>query len=88
MDHSASWTTSFFYNDYFKTHFNFSFQEAQLARSEAEKMASLADLESQRCLALERRMQVMEMQGDEPSSATEQQEVFSEKNRYPEKSIT
>lgn len=55
-------------------------EEAQLARSEAEKMASLADLESQRCLALERRM-MMEMQGDEPSSATEQQEVLAEKNR-------
>ncbi|XP_056619879.1 myomegalin isoform X3 [Triplophysa dalaica] len=48
-------------------------EEAQLARSEAEKMASLADLESQHCLALERRM-MMEMQGDEPSSVTEQQE--------------
>lgn len=55
-------------------------EEAQLARTEAEKMASLADLESQRCLALERRM-MMEMQGDEPSSATEQQEVLAEKNR-------
>ena len=33
-------------------------QEAQVARSEAEKMASLADSESQRCLALEKDMVV------------------------------
>ena len=33
-------------------------QEAQVARSEAEKMASLADSESQRCLALEKEMVV------------------------------
>ena len=31
-------------------------QEAELARGEAERMASLADSESQRCLALEREM--------------------------------
>ncbi|KAM3875833.1 myomegalin-like [Diretmus argenteus] len=33
-------------------------EEAQLARGEAEKMTSLADSESQRCLALEREMVV------------------------------
>lgn len=31
-------------------------QEAELARGEAERMASLADSEAQRCLALEREM--------------------------------
>ncbi|CAB1332234.1 unnamed protein product, partial [Coregonus sp. 'balchen'] len=35
-------------------------EEAQLARGEAEKMASLAEAESQRCLALEREMKMEE----------------------------
>ncbi|XP_058611173.1 myomegalin isoform X8 [Onychostoma macrolepis] len=52
-------------------------EEAQLARSEAEKMASLADSESQRCLALERRM-MMEMQGgNESLSAMAQHEEMA-----------
>ena len=39
-------------------------QEAELARGEAERMASLADAESQRCLALEReRVERMEESG-------------------------
>lgn len=57
------------------------FQEAQLARSEAEKMASLADSESQRCLALERRM-MMEMQGgNESLSVMAQHEEMAKKDR-------
>ncbi|KAL0165389.1 hypothetical protein M9458_041142, partial [Cirrhinus mrigala] len=55
--------------------------EAQLARSEAEKMASLADSESQRCLALERKMMMMEMEGgNESLSATAQQEELAKKD--------
>uniref|UniRef100_A0A8C1D1W4 Centrosomin N-terminal motif 1 domain-containing protein n=2 Tax=Cyprinus carpio TaxID=7962 RepID=A0A8C1D1W4_CYPCA len=56
-------------------------EEAQLARSEAEKMASLADSESQRCLALERRM-MMEMQGgNESLSVMAQYEEMVKKDR-------
>ncbi|XP_056125474.1 myomegalin isoform X7 [Rhinichthys klamathensis goyatoka] len=56
-------------------------EEAQLARSEAEKMASLADSETRRCLALERRM-MMEMQGgNESLSAMAQLDAMSEKDR-------
>ncbi|KAG1963703.1 myomegalin [Pimephales promelas] len=56
-------------------------EEAQLARSEAEKMASLADSETRRCLALERRM-MMEMQGgNESLSAMAQLDVIVEKDR-------
>uniref|UniRef100_A0A9J8C7A9 Centrosomin N-terminal motif 1 domain-containing protein n=1 Tax=Cyprinus carpio carpio TaxID=630221 RepID=A0A9J8C7A9_CYPCA len=56
-------------------------EEAQLARSEAEKMASLADSESQRCLALERRM-MMEMQGgNESLSVMAQHEEMAKKDR-------
>uniref|UniRef100_A0A673I7S4 Centrosomin N-terminal motif 1 domain-containing protein n=1 Tax=Sinocyclocheilus rhinocerous TaxID=307959 RepID=A0A673I7S4_9TELE len=56
-------------------------EEAQLARSEAEKMASLADSESQRCLALERRM-MMEMQGgNESLFAMGQREEMAKKDR-------
>ena len=41
-------------------------QEASLARGEAEQMASLADSEAQRCLALEREMvERMEESGGE-----------------------
>ncbi|XP_050993944.1 myomegalin isoform X8 [Labeo rohita] len=59
-------------------------EEAQLARSEAEKMASLADSESQRCLALERRM-MMEMQGgNESLSAMTQYEELAKKDRLIE----
>jgi hypothetical protein len=39
-------------------------QEAQLARGEAEKIASLAEAESQCCLALEREM-MMKMEEEE-----------------------
>uniref|UniRef100_A0A8C1UUM9 Centrosomin N-terminal motif 1 domain-containing protein n=1 Tax=Cyprinus carpio TaxID=7962 RepID=A0A8C1UUM9_CYPCA len=56
-------------------------EEAQLARSEAEKMAYLADSESQRCLALERRM-MMEMQGgNESLSVMAQHEEMAKKDR-------
>ncbi|XDV41577.1 hypothetical protein PO909_010425 [Leuciscus waleckii] len=56
-------------------------EEAQLARSEAEKMASLADSETRRCLALERRM-MMEMQGgNESLSAMAQLDEMAEKDR-------
>uniref|UniRef100_A0A672Q4M4 Centrosomin N-terminal motif 1 domain-containing protein n=1 Tax=Sinocyclocheilus grahami TaxID=75366 RepID=A0A672Q4M4_SINGR len=56
-------------------------EEAQLARSEAEKMASLVDSESQRCLGLERRI-MMEMQGgNESLSATAQHEEMAKKDR-------
>ncbi|XP_051730141.1 myomegalin isoform X6 [Ctenopharyngodon idella] len=56
-------------------------EEAQLARSEAEKMASLADSETRRCLALERRM-MMEMQGgNESLSAMAQHDEMAEKDR-------
>uniref|UniRef100_A0A8C1QHP2 Centrosomin N-terminal motif 1 domain-containing protein n=1 Tax=Cyprinus carpio TaxID=7962 RepID=A0A8C1QHP2_CYPCA len=56
-------------------------EEAQLARSEAEKMASLADSESQRCLALERRM-MMEIQGgNESLSVMAQYEEMVKKDR-------
>ncbi|KTF89015.1 hypothetical protein cypCar_00007459 [Cyprinus carpio] len=59
-------------------------EEAQLARSEAEKMASLADSESQRCLALERRM-MMEMQGgNESLSVMAQYEEMVKKDRLIE----
>ncbi|XP_016399197.1 myomegalin isoform X10 [Sinocyclocheilus rhinocerous] len=59
-------------------------EEAQLARSEAEKMASLADSESQRCLALERRM-MMEMQGgNESLFAMGQREEMAKKDRLIE----
>jgi len=52
-----------------------------LARSEAEKMASLADSETRRCLALERRM-MMEMQGgNESLSAMAQLDVIVENDR-------
>ncbi len=60
---------------------HFCFQEAQLTRIEAEKMASLADSESQRYLALERRM-MMEMQGgNESLSAMAQHEEMAKKDR-------
>ncbi|XP_071384816.1 myomegalin, partial [Centroberyx affinis] len=65
-------------------------EEAQLARGEAEKMASLADAESQRCLALEREMAVrMEECGGslgrlDPQALTEKdraiQDLTQEKN--------
>ncbi|KAK2884063.1 hypothetical protein Q8A67_017700 [Cirrhinus molitorella] len=58
-------------------------EEAQLARSEAEKMASLADSESQRCLALERRM-MMEMQGGNESLSATEHEEMAKKDRLIE----
>ncbi|XP_060773421.1 myomegalin isoform X2 [Neoarius graeffei] len=48
--------------------------EAKLAQSEAEKMASLATSESQRCVDLENRMMVME-------SKETQEEMLAEKER-------
>lgn len=42
----VSLTTTFFFH-----------QEAELAQDEAQRMASLADSEAQRCLALEREME-------------------------------
>ncbi|XP_048063088.1 myomegalin isoform X7 [Megalobrama amblycephala] len=57
-------------------------EEAQLARSEAEKMASLADSETRRCLALERRMMMEMQEGNESLSAVAQHdEMAAEKDR-------
>ncbi|TRZ02419.1 hypothetical protein DNTS_034473 [Danionella cerebrum] len=59
-------------------------EEAQLARSEAEKMASFAESESQRCLALERRM-TLEVQGENESlSAVTQNQEMAKKERLIE----
>ncbi|KAK6308721.1 hypothetical protein J4Q44_G00201840 [Coregonus suidteri] len=63
-------------------------EEAQLARGEAEKMASLAEAESQRCLALEREMKMEEeeeeCEGGSLGSRL-QQEALAEKDRVIEK---
>ncbi|XP_034035238.1 myomegalin isoform X2 [Thalassophryne amazonica] len=65
-------------------------KEAQLARGEAERMASMADSESQRCLALEREMVVrLEESGDtvepinrqNPSDKDSMMEKLKQKNR-------
>ncbi|KAK9956651.1 hypothetical protein ABG768_014370 [Culter alburnus] len=56
-------------------------EEAQLARSEAEKMASLADSETRRCLALERRMMMEMQEGNESLSEVAQHDEMAEKDR-------
>ncbi|XP_056132284.1 myomegalin-like [Lampris incognitus] len=58
-------------------------EEAQLARDEAEKMASLADSESQRCLALERQM-VVKMEECENSLERLDQQTLADKERVIE----
>ncbi|XP_030289749.1 myomegalin-like isoform X2 [Sparus aurata] len=58
-------------------------EEAELARDEAERMASLADSESQRCLALEREMvERMEESGSSGGALTQQS--LSDKDRVIE----
>ncbi|CAB1323883.1 unnamed protein product [Coregonus sp. 'balchen'] len=66
-------------------------EEVQLARGRAEKMASLAEEESQRCLVLEReRMMMRKMEEDEEEceggslGARLQQEALAEKERVIE----
>lgn len=55
-------------------------QEASLARDEAERMASLADSEAQRCLALEREMlERMEESGGSGGALTQQ--ALADKDR-------
>uniref|UniRef100_A0A8C9SXR4 Centrosomin N-terminal motif 1 domain-containing protein n=1 Tax=Scleropages formosus TaxID=113540 RepID=A0A8C9SXR4_SCLFO len=55
-------------------------EEAKLARSEAEKMATLAECESQRCLALERKMKDVPEDGNMPSGPARQTDL-TEKDR-------
>lgn len=52
-----------------------------MARSEAEKMASLADSETRRCLALERRMMMEMQEGNESLSEVAQHDEMAEKDR-------
>lgn len=56
-------------------------QEAELARGEAQRMASLADSEAQRCLALEREM-VGRMEQSGGSGGLLAQQALAEKDRY------
>ncbi|KAG7233471.1 hypothetical protein INR49_007009 [Caranx melampygus] len=58
-------------------------EEAELARAEAERMASLADSESQRCLALEREM-VERMEESGGSGGDFTQQVLAHKDRVIE----
>uniref|UniRef100_A0A4W6D470 Centrosomin N-terminal motif 1 domain-containing protein n=1 Tax=Lates calcarifer TaxID=8187 RepID=A0A4W6D470_LATCA len=55
-------------------------EEAELARGEAERMASLADSESQRCLALEREM-VERMEESGGSGGLLIQQALADKDR-------
>uniref|UniRef100_A0A4W5QIR5 Centrosomin N-terminal motif 1 domain-containing protein n=1 Tax=Hucho hucho TaxID=62062 RepID=A0A4W5QIR5_9TELE len=65
-------------------------EEVQLARAEAEKMASLAEEESQRCLVLEREMMMRMEEEDEEEceggslGARLQKEALAEKERVIE----
>uniref|UniRef100_A0A3Q1HFT3 Centrosomin N-terminal motif 1 domain-containing protein n=1 Tax=Anabas testudineus TaxID=64144 RepID=A0A3Q1HFT3_ANATE len=56
-------------------------EEAELARGEAQRMASLADSEAQRCLDLEREM-VERMEESGGSGGVLSQQVLAEKDRY------
>lgn len=56
-------------------------QEAELARGEAQRMASLADSEAQRCLALEREM-VERMEESGGSGGLLTQQALTEKDRW------
>lgn len=55
-------------------------QEAELARGEAERMAELADSETQRCLALEREM-VERMEESGGSGGLLTQQALADKDR-------
>lgn len=55
-------------------------QEAELARGEAERMASLADAEAQRCLALEREL-VERMEESRGSGAPLSQQALADRDR-------
>ncbi|MFT7809059.1 myomegalin-like [Arapaima gigas] len=56
-------------------------EEAKLAHSEADKMATIAECQSQQCLALERKMKEVQEEGKMPLRPT-QQNVLTEKDRY------
>ncbi|KAF3690480.1 Myomegalin Cardiomyopathy-associated protein 2 Phosphodiesterase 4D-interacting protein [Channa argus] len=58
-------------------------EEAELARDEARRMASLADSEAQRCLALERQL-VESMEGGGGSGGVFTQQAVAEKDRMIE----
>uniref|UniRef100_A0A3Q1GR52 Centrosomin N-terminal motif 1 domain-containing protein n=1 Tax=Acanthochromis polyacanthus TaxID=80966 RepID=A0A3Q1GR52_9TELE len=55
-------------------------EEAELARGEAERMASLADSETQRCLALEREIEAR-LEENGGSDGLLNQEVLTDKDR-------
>uniref|UniRef100_UPI00403AE8E8 myomegalin isoform 10 n=2 Tax=Danio rerio TaxID=7955 RepID=UPI00403AE8E8 len=59
-------------------------EEARLARDEAEKMASMAESESQRCLDLENRMMTVMQDGNESLPVMAQYEEMAKKDRLIE----
>uniref|UniRef100_A0A3Q3SDS2 Centrosomin N-terminal motif 1 domain-containing protein n=1 Tax=Mastacembelus armatus TaxID=205130 RepID=A0A3Q3SDS2_9TELE len=62
-------------------------EEASLARAEAERMASLADSEAQRCLALEREM-VERMEESGGSGGPISQQALADKDRWIQPALT